>query len=387
MIPVGAAKPGRRAWSRVVTISLTGSYRLVESADPLALTLEEFRMRRNVGLVLAGVFGFFLMVGLLAQFYAPGVLKKTPLNVDSVTNLVGTVVYLGEERAPAKVWQKTRSIGDASTDEVVVFENFTCIMKNPDGTAPDAPVCLDEGDDRLVNAGGSRFATDRETGEAVNDPELTGSQGQQEGLVNKFPFDVEQRAYPIWDSVLGRSVEAQFVGEEVIDGLTTYKFQITVDNEPAEVAAGTQGQYSDDKTMWIDPVTGAIMAQTERQVRMVDDYTALDLDMAFTDESIAANVEDAKANGSQLSLLGNLPWIAYLIALAAGIGALVVLRRDEMADDRDGGATYADEGDYGEPETGYAAERVEPYSQQADQTEQFFDEAQGDQRRTDRYDE
>ena len=57
--------------------------------------------------------------------------------------------------------------------------------------------------------------------------------------------------------------------------------------------------------MWIDQGTGSIIDQSEAQVRKLDDgTTVLDLELSFTDETVAENVEDAKANNSQLNLVG-----------------------------------------------------------------------------------
>ena len=47
-------------------------------------------MRRNVGFVLIGLSGLLLTVAVLAVAWAPGVVKRTPLDVDTNT------VYAGE---------------------------------------------------------------------------------------------------------------------------------------------------------------------------------------------------------------------------------------------------------------------------------------------------
>ena len=128
--------------------------------------------------------------------------------------------------APIKALSHTVADGAASTDEVVVFDTFSCLITDPDGTAPD---CVDDTDPdkRLVTAGTDLFATDRVTALAVNDEKYVGVGAEpHEGLVNKFPFEVEQKTYPFWDGVVGRAVDATFQGEEEIDGLPTYKFQV-----------------------------------------------------------------------------------------------------------------------------------------------------------------
>ncbi len=285
-------------------------------------------MRRVLGLVLLGLFGFLITVGLLAQFYAPGQLKKTPLNVNTITNLNGSGSYLGSATSPVSAWQRTVAIGNKSTSSVVAMQNFQCVMKDPDGTAPHSPVCPPAGDPSLIDASGDVFATDRVTALAVNGSQYTGAAAvPHQGLINKFPFDVQKRTYPFWDGVMGKGVDATYQGEEKVDALNTYKFVVSIPTQPATIATDTIGTYSDDKTMWIDPVTGSIINQTEHQVRKLDSGdTALDLTLAFTDATVQTNVDDANTNISQLSLIGNLPWISYVLALLALGGGLLLIR-------------------------------------------------------------
>jgi hypothetical protein len=285
-------------------------------------------MRRIVGTVLLGLFGFFLAVGLLAQFYAPQQLKKTPLDINTLTTLSGEGSYLGAPTTPVSVWKRTQAIADSSTSEVIVMKDFTCVMKNADGMAPTEPVCAPDTDERLISASEDLFATDRVTAVAVNDAQYIGTTAEpHEGLVNKFPFDVEQTTYQVWDGVLGRAVDASFDGEDEIDGLSTYRFVVTLADEPIEVAEGVPGTYSDDKTMWIDPVTGSFIDQKEHQVRTLDSGdTVLDLTLGFTPETVQANVDSAGASGSQLGLLAILPWASYVFALVALAGGIYLLR-------------------------------------------------------------
>lgn len=295
-------------------------------------------MRRIIGLVLMGLAGFLVMTALLALFYIPGQVKKTPLDTDSNTRLTGQAAALPTgDGAPVKALSHTVADGAKSDGDVVVFDTFTCLITDPNGDSPD---CVDDSDPekRLVTATTDRFATDRKTGEAVNDEKYIGDATPHEGLVNKFPFGVEKKTYPIWDGVLGRTVEATFEGEEKVNGWNTYKFVTQVSDEAAEIASGIQGTYSSTKTMYVDPRTGAIQKQTEQQVRKLDNgTTVLDLDFGFTDETIAANIKDAKANDSKLGLVEKLPLIAGLLGLLAGAAGFFLwngARRAGGDDDR-----------------------------------------------------
>jgi hypothetical protein len=285
-------------------------------------------MRRVVGLVLLGLFGFLLVLGLFAQFFLPGAAKKTPLDVNILQTLSGTGSYLGSEAGPVSAWQRTTN-APGSTSDVVVMQNFTCVTKDLGNRPFESPDCPPVGDPRLIDASPDKFATDRTTAMAVAGTTLLGPAGiGHDGLVNKFPFDVEKKTYPFWDTVLLRAVDAEFQGVESVNGLTTYKFHILLENESAEIAKDTPGTYSDDKTMWVDQVTGAIIDQSEDQVRALENGDiALDLKgLAFTDETVKQNVDDAKANGSKLAIVGLLPWVSYALAALALVGGIILLR-------------------------------------------------------------
>jgi len=333
-------------------------------------------MRSLLTKVLVLLGAFLLTTALLALLWVPGQVKKTPIDVNSVTRLVGEAKLAdgdgGTAATPVKATSTTHADSVLSTKDVVLFYNSSCLIKDPDGTAPDC-VSADDPDGRLVSAGTDVFATNRKTALPVNDFENLPADAQaKDGLMNKFPFGVEQENYAFWDGVLQRSVEATYQGEETIDGLNTYKFLVDVPDTPAEVSAGIAGHYSSQKTMWIDPVTGSIINQHEQQSRKVRGKPILELDFGFTDETVAANVEAAKENVSRLSLLtSTVPMVGGilgLLALAGGLFLAFTARPRHEAADADG--TYAD-GD----EPAYVDETQPVYE---DHTDQFFEEAEAD---------
>ncbi|MFC7488913.1 DUF3068 domain-containing protein [Knoellia sp. CPCC 206453] len=309
-------------------------------------------MRRIIGLVLMGLAGFLVMTALLALFYIPGQVKKTPLDTDSNTRLSGQAAVLPTgDGAPVKALSHTVADGAKSDGDVVVFDTFTCLIKDPNGDSPD---CVDDSDPekRLVTATTDRFATNRKTGMAVNDEKYIGDATPHDGLVNKFPFGVEKKTYPFWDGLLGRAIDANFEGEEKVNGWNTFKFVTEVSDEPAEIANNIQGTYSSTKTMYIDPRTGAIQKQTEQQVRKLDNgTTVLDLDFGFTDETVAANIKDAKANDSKLGLVGKLPLIAGLLGLLSAAAGFFLWNSARRAE---GGGAPLVQGDRSDGDGGYA---------------------------------
>jgi hypothetical protein len=91
---------------------------------------------------------------------------------------------------------------------------------------------------------------------------------------------------------------------------------------PIELSAGVPGTLDAEKELFIEPTTGSIIDQVDSQERLdADGNPAIVLDLSFTDEQVAANVEDSKSSASSLDLLtGTVPVIGY----AAGIPALII---------------------------------------------------------------
>ena len=302
---------------------------------------------RRLGIVAFGLAGFLLCATVLLWTYAPGKVKKTPLGVTTTMKLEGTASVLPTGgSSPVKALSRTKSDDEKSDGDVVVFDTFTCLVKDPNGDTPD---CVDDTDPerRLVTASTDRFATDRKTATAVNDTKYVGDAKPHEGVVNKLPFDVEKKTYPYWDGLLGRAVDLKFESVEALSGLETYKFRAVSTDEPAEIAPTVQGTYSSDKSIWVDPVTGSFIKQAEQQQRKTDNgQTVLDLDFGFTDATVAKNVAEAKDNGSRLGLLAKLPFILGALGLVLLVCGVVLARgQGDGQDGRNTGATNGDGGD------------------------------------------
>ena len=283
-------------------------------------------MRKIIGWVLLALGTFLLVVGLMAAVWAPGQVKRTPVDTDSTTRLAGTADKLnpatGEvESLTVKAASVTKADSELSDDDVIVFVSSTCLVID-EGDVPDC-VDADDPDGRLVSASTDVFATDRSDGMAVNGSSyLPPSAEEKEGLVNKWPFDAEKKTYTYWDGILGEAVDAEYDGTETIDGLETYRYHVLIEDQPAEVVTDVEGVYSQDKYIWIDPVTGAIINQTQHEVReLPDGSTLLDMQLDFTEDQVSANAADAEDNGSLLSLLTK---TVPLIGIIGGVIALLI---------------------------------------------------------------
>lgn len=281
-------------------------------------------MRKIIGWVLLALGTFLVVIGLMAAVWAPGQVKRTPLDTNSTTRLAGTADKLnpstGEvESLQVKAASVTKADSEHSDDEVIVFVGSTCLVID-EGDVPDC-VDADDPQERLVSASTDVFATDRSDGMAVNGSYVPPSAEEKEGLVNKWPFGAEKKTYPYWDSMLGEAVDAEYDGTETIEGLETYRYHVLVEEETAEVVTDVDGVYSQDKYIWIDPVTGAIINQTQHEVReLPDGSTLLDMQLDFTEDQVSANAADAKDNGGLLTLLTE---TVPLIGIIGGILALL----------------------------------------------------------------
>lgn len=276
---------------------------------------------RKLGLVLGLLGGFLVMLALLAKFYAPGQLMRTPVDVDSTTRLSGEAAVGSDPSGPVKAISLTRTNSEKSTDDTVVWVSSSCLVKD-EGDVPDC-VSADDPQKRLINAGIDNFATDRKTALAVNDAKLLPPDAEpHEGLVNKWPFEAEKKTYPYWDGTLGRAVDAEFTEETTVEGVKGYVYEINTVDEPIELTEGVQGLYSSQKRITVEPLTGSILNQEEHQTRVTDDgENFLTLDLAFTPEQLKKGAEDTEANVSSLNLIrSTVPLIGFL----AGIPLLII---------------------------------------------------------------
>lgn len=278
-------------------------------------------MRKTIGAVCAFLGMFLVIVAVLAQTWAGSQLKKTPLDVDSVTRLSGNAVQYTEAGInpfQVKATSTTKADSEKSDDDVVVFKTSTCLVKDTN----DVGDCVSADDplNRLLSAGFDDFAVDRTSGEAVNDPKyLPADAEEHHGLVNKWPFDTEKKTYTYW--IGPNTAEATFVKEEEVQGLDTYLFEVKSEPAPINITEDLEGTYAETTQLWIEPTTGQIVDQVTEQIRTAAGQPFLDLNLEFTDEQVAENVDDIGGDADLLKLATKtVPLIGY----AVGIPLLLV---------------------------------------------------------------
>jgi hypothetical protein len=288
-------------------------------------------VRKIVGLILLGLGSFLIVTAVLATVWAPGVVKKTPVDINNKTFLGGEAQRVDADTGklgtavPIRIVSITQADSKKSTDKVVVFKAGSCVVENADGNAPD---CVDGDDPRLVSADESNFATDRVSALAVkNGSFLPADSVQYEGLVNKWPFDSEKKTYPYWDGTVGKAVDAKFDGTEKLAGVDCYRYKINIDKAPIEIAKGINGTYTNEVVIWVEPKTGAIQNQSQNQQRYLDDGTeVLNLKAEFTPEQIKKSSADTKDSMRLLSLVTTVvPIVGFVGGVLCLLAALALL--------------------------------------------------------------
>lgn len=204
----------------------------------------------------------------------------------------------------------------------------------------------------MINSSESRVALDRRTGEAVpwegqchveQQAPCTPGNVAFAGQLYLFPFGTEKRAYDYWDSTLHRVLPIEYQAEEEFNGLPTYRFQQQVPEQQAPMdaqsvsallgflAPGATGgvvSYRATRTLWVEPMTGAIVGYREQQHReLVPDVgervVIFDADLQYDQATLDAVRAEAANGRDQLRLLGMVVPIGLavlgLVLIAGGL--------------------------------------------------------------------
>ena len=324
-------------------------------------------MRRTLGLVLVGLGALLLVIAPLLKWYVTPRAEVTPLACTgttlcdhgvSLSPSSGTATTLFDAGALKSVSNvslvsesRYRTDVPASTgaNNRTVFEVFQTVNANPTDQVSEPT--------GLVDASQARYAFDGHTSQMINccNANLSGTAITNfTGIVPfKFPFNVEKKSYPYFDSTLGKPVQIDYKGTETLQGLTVYKFSQTI--QPTqyatlEVPGALVGQpdlpsveaprfYSNERTVYVEPKTGSIVNGSEHQVQTLrgadgtDQLTLLDATLSFTPENVKGSVDAAKSGASKLNLIGTtLPLVSLLLGLVLlGLGLYLVLARPQSA--------------------------------------------------------
>jgi hypothetical protein len=364
-------------------------------------------MRRVLGFVAIALGALLVGIALLARPFIYDRLAIVPLDQDTTSVSVGqnmSVLYPHRtdegstiDKLTGVTVQNTREVNGIPgipqeygvEDDQAFWQSSSVSRAQVDGewvdlSYSDSGVSIDRRTGEATNCCGDYRSTgDLDNPDAVED-------ATHEGLVFKFPFNVQKETYQWWDADLLEARPIEFQDEEEIFGTNTYRFQQVIPKtvtatrqvpgdlfEPAIRGNAMANQtYANTRTLWVEPNTGVVIKGEEEVEKTLSapgrDPVGLTVGtIGFDDETIQANADEWGGKGSLLGLLrGPLLW--YLLIpglLLIGLGAFLVLSGRPTAEEPE----YPDEPHYDDPQPAYEEPAYE--ERYPDKTDQFFEEA------------
>ena len=340
-------------------------------------------MNRAVALRIAacGIMGLgaaLLIAALLLSTYTKGKIAKIPLDVDAtlVSDGTGTALdpaslagerFIIDRNVPLAL-QKLVSVETPSNADVVTLQVGSTLRRTD--KQQDAGLLLAMVDTVTLNRRTALAVTSESNpGGAVQKPRTieddqppTNIALPHEGLAYRFPFDTEKKTYPFFDPIAQKPFDANYDGEEDVNGLTTYRFTQNVgydadgklvepvkyaslyeNDEDADVTAraslwGLPGDpnepikmtryYAAKRTMWVDPVSGTIVKAEEHGYHyyardaLKPEVTFVDYTVTSNEETVESQVADARDERDRVALWGRILPITFtamgLVALIGG---------------------------------------------------------------------
>ncbi|ORA14475.1 hypothetical protein AWC27_09165 [Mycobacterium szulgai] len=328
-----------------------------------------------------GLGAALLIAALLLSTYTSSRITKIPLDLDSTLISEGTGSALDSaslsgdhvvtnQNVPL-VSQQQVSVESPANADVVTLQVGTSVRRTDK-----------QKDSGLLLAIVDTVTLNRKTAMAVSDDTHTGGSVQKprgfndesppaaiplrhDGLAYRFPFHTEKKTYPYFDPIAQKAFDANYEGEEDVNGLSTYKFTQTVgynsegklvapirypslyagdeDGKVTTSAAmwGVPGEpneqitmtryYAAQRTFWVDPVSGTIVKKTEHanhyfaRDALKPEVTLADYKVTSTEETVESQVNMARDERDRLALWSRvLPITFTAVGLIALIGGAVL---------------------------------------------------------------
>jgi len=328
---------------------------------------------------LMGLGAALLMAALLLTVYTKGRIAKIPLDIDTTLVSEGTgaafdpASLMGEKFVVTKdaplALQQQVSVEAPSNADVVTLQVGSTLRRSDK-----------QQDNGLLLAMVDTVTLDRSTAMAVSSDTNPGGSVQKprsieeespptsialphEGLSYRFPFSTEKKTYPYFDPIAQKPFDANYDGEEDVNGLTTYKFTQNVgydadgklaepvkyaslydNDEDAEVTARAElwgvdappeepitmtRYYAAQRTFWVDPVSGTIVKSKEHGFHyyardaLKPEVTFADYTVTSTEDTVESQVASARDERDVVALWGRILPISFtalgLVVLIGGV--------------------------------------------------------------------
>ncbi|KUH82279.1 MULTISPECIES: DUF3068 domain-containing protein [unclassified Mycobacterium] len=340
-------------------------------------------MNRAVALRIAacGILGLgaaLLIAALLLSTYTHSKIAKIPLDLDATLISEGTGTAFDPaslnsakfviDRDVPMAMQEQISVESPSNADVVTLQVGSSLRRTDK-----------QQDTGLLLAMVDTVTVDRSTAEAVSSESNPGGAVQKpraidddkpptnialphEGLAYRFPFDTEKKTYSVFDPIAQKAFDANYDGEEDVNGMTTYRFSQNVgydadgklvepvkyaslyeDDADSEVTAraamwGVPGEpdepitmsryYAAQRTFWVDPVSGTIVKKDEHGYHyyarepLKPEVTFVDYKVSYNEETVESQVASASDERDRVALWGRILPITFtamgLVLLVGG---------------------------------------------------------------------
>lgn len=336
-------------------------------------------MMRIAACAVMGLGAALLIAALLLSTYTASKIAKIPLDIDTTLVSEGTGTALDPdsltgERAVvdqdvALVSQQQISVESPANADVVTLQAGTSVRRSD--KQQDAGLLLALVDTVTLN---------RITADAVSDDAHPGGSVQKprsfeddtpptnialphEGLSYRFPFDTRKLSYQYFDPIAQQAYNANYEGEDDVNGLTTYRFTQNIGydvdgnladpivypslhghNEDGEITAparmwNLEGNpdenitmtryYAVQRTMWVDPISGTIVKSKVHSNHyyarepLHPEMALADYTVTSTEETIEAQVNAARNERDRVALWSRILPITFtaagLISLIGGV--------------------------------------------------------------------
>lgn len=341
-------------------------------------------MNRAVALRIAacGLMGLgaaLLAAALLLTTYTTSRIEKIPLDIDTTLVSEGTATaldpgslsgdqYIVTEDTPVAMQQQISVEAPANADVVTLQVGST--LRRTDKQQDNGLLLAIVDTVTLDRVTAMAVSSDTNPGGAVQKPRTIEEQSPptnialpHEGLSYRFPFNTERKTYPYFDPIAQKPFDANYDGEEDVNGLNTYRFTQNVgfdadgelvdpvsyaslyeNEEDSQVTAraslwGVEGDpeepitmtryYAAQRTFWVDPVTGTIVKAKEHGFHyyardaLKPEATFADFTVESTEDTVEAQVANARDEGDVVALWSRILPIAFtalgLVTLVGGV--------------------------------------------------------------------
>ncbi|MBV8930575.1 MAG: DUF3068 domain-containing protein, partial [Mycobacteriaceae bacterium] len=343
-------------------------------------------MNRAVALRIAacGIIGLgaaLLIAALLLTTYTTGKIRKVPLNIDTtlVSDGTGTALdpaslsgshFVVDKNIPLALQQQVTVESPANAQVVTLQVGYS--LRRSD-KQQETGLLLAMVDTVTINRKTAlAVSSDTNPGGAVQKPRTiddtkppTNVVLPHDGLSYRFPFGVEKKTYPYFDPIAQKAFDANYEGEDDVNGLAAYHFKQNVGydadgklvepvkypslydrDEDGTVTAraslwGLPGPPDDPVTMtryyaaqrdfWVDPVSGTIVKKKERAFHyyardaLKPEVTLVDYAVTSNEQTVESQVNAARDERDRVALWGRILPITFTAMGVVGLvgGALL----------------------------------------------------------------